>query len=414
MALFVISLLSLSMVSALTADEVTFDTVRVNGDFVEFGPLADDEVLSIQEGQTVNIRVGLTSLVGCTDCQLEARIGGYEYSNLENLEDTSDLFDIQAGATKYVNLEIDLPVRLERDEYWLRLRVFDQSSTAIEETVRLAVEPARHTIRIADVAFSPGNTVMAGRSLLTTVLLENAGEDTEDDVKVTVSLPVLGVSATEFVDEVETDAGNVDFEDVPEMFLAIPATAQEGDYSLEVCAEYDRFRSTCESFSIHVLANSLFAPQDTLVLAVGPEHQTVAAGSTATYAVALTNAGPGSQAYVVEAVTGDWATASVSDSLVVLEAGKNAVVYVDVTAAADAVAGQHGVALAIKSGGETLETVSLDATVVPAVRQAAGQNVSLRNGLEIALIVLVVLLVIIGLIIGFSRLRKDDEEQTYY
>ena len=67
----------------------------------------------------------------------------------------------------------------------------------------------------------------------------------------------------------------------------------------------------------------------------------------------------------------------------------------------------------MKSGSETLETVALKASVVPG---QANSNLSLRNGLEIALIVLVVLLVVIGLIIGFSRLRKDDEgeEQTYY
>jgi len=46
---------------------------------------------------------------------------------------------------------------------------------------------------------------------------------------------------------------------------------------------------------------------------------------------------------------------------------------------------------------------------------AQANDFNLRNGLEIALIVLVVLLVIIGLIVGFSRLKKDDEEeQTYY
>jgi len=57
------------------------------------------------------------------------------------------------------------------------------------------------------------------------------------------------------------------------------------------------------------------------------------------------------------------------------------------------------------------ETVTLTANVV----EGNGSNFNLRGGLEIALIVLVVLLVIIGLIVGFSRLRKDDEEeQTYY
>ena len=92
------------------------------------------------------------------------------------------------------------------------------------------------------------------------------------------------------------------------------------------------------------------------------------------------------------------------------------VVYADVTAAMTAVAGEHTASLTISSGDNVLETVGLKANVQAAAPAPAGSDVSLRNGLEIALIVLVVLLVVIGLIIGFSRLRKDDgeEQKTYY
>ena len=167
-----------------------------------------------------------------------------------------------------------------------------------------------------------------------------------------------------------------------------------------------------KTYTIKVLAceSNICGAQssDKLVLAVGPETQTVAAGQTATYAIALTNAGAGSKAYTLEAVTGDWATATLSESLVVLEAGKNKVVYVNVAVAPTATAGEHLVSVAVKSGSEALETMTLRANVVGAV---GGDNFSLRNGLEIALIVLVVLLVIIGLIVGFSRLKRDDEEE---
>ncbi len=169
------------------------------------------------------------------------------------------------------------------------------------------------------------------------------------------------------------------------------------------------------------MANQEFANQDKLtVLAVGPERQSVGAGQTATYAVALTNAGSTSRAYAIEVVAGDWAAVSVNEKLVVLEPGKNQVVYVDVAVAQDATAGEHLVSVAVKSGSETLQTVALTANVVESNNTAAAvvaedNGISLRNGLEIALVVLVVLLVVVGLIIGFSRLRKDDEEeQTYY
>ena len=432
MALFVVSLLMVSMVSAgvvsdadsdksLLSDGVGFGTVRVNGDYVDVSGSDSDsyEVLAVEEGQTLNVRVGVEAALDVNDVEVEARISGYEYSDYENLEDYTHLFNVDAGTTKYVDLEVTLPNKLDKEVYWLRLRILNSHSESVEKVVKLSVEPTRHGVDIADVSFSPGNTVKAGRALLTTVLLENFGLKDEKDVKVTVAMPEFGVSATEFVDVVVNDKGddglnrNVDYEDVPEMFIQIPATAVEGDYEVLVTVKYDDLRETVtDSFTVHVLPNEMFQASEKLVLAVGPEAQVVGAGQSATYAVALTNAGTTSQAYMIEAVAGDWATISVSESFVVLEAGKNKVVYVTVAAAQNAVAGEHVASVAVKSGTEVLQTVALRATVVA----GSGDQFNLRNGLEIALIVLVVLLVIVGLIVGFSRLRKDDEEedQTYY
>ena len=46
------------------------------------------------------------------------------------------------------------------------------------------------------------------------------------------------------------------------------------------------------------------------------------------------------------------------------------------------------------------------------------EQVPLKDGLKVALVVLIVLLVIFGLVLGFSRLKKDkddeDEGENYY
>jgi uncharacterized membrane protein len=420
MALFVITLLSFSMVSALGSENLEWGTLKINGDIVEAG--VDGEVLAVEEGETLNIRIGLRADSGAEDIEVEAKISGYEYSDYENLYDATHIDELQAGTTKYFNLEVELPNRLEKDTYWLRLRVLDKNSAAVEQLIKLSVEPTRHGVDIVEVSFSPyGNTIQAGRTLLASVLIENYGDRSEKDVRVTAAIPALGVSTTETIDLVSTDNHNVEFEDVDEMFLPIPASAAEGDYEVVVTVRYDDLRETATyRETIHVVADERFSEKDdTLVLAVGPELQNIATGKTAKYAVALTNAGPVAKAYVLETVTGSGLSASVTESVVVLEAGeRNAhVVYVDVTAAKDATPGMQTVTLVIKSGSETLLTVPLKANVVEGVAQSATSGVSLRNGLEIALIVLVVLLVIIGLIIGFSRLRKDEdseEEQTYY
>lgn len=412
---FVVGLLTLSLASALDVNNLAWGAVKVNGDVI-----SDGETIAVEEGQALDIKVGLNAKdkKGATDVEVEAKISGYEYSDYENLEDSTQLFDLSAGTTKYVSLSVTLPKKLDKDHYLLRLRVMDKNTEALTKEIKLAVEPARNGVDIADVVFSPGTTVKAGKSLLTTVLLENYGDKDQKDVKVTVAIPELGASVSEFVDVVKTDDHNVDYEDVPEMFLPIPITAKEGEYDATVTANYDEYETVTKTFKIKILGNEQFQQTDKLVLAVGPESQNVAAGSTATYAIALTNAGSTSKAYLLEATAGsDWATTTLSDGLVVLEPGKNKVVYMDVKTSPSATAGEHVASVTIKAGSDALQSLSFKANVAGAIAPAAtGVDFNLRNGLEIALIVLVVVLVIVGLVIGFSRLKKDGDEEgkSYY
>lgn len=413
------SFLTLLLIAALTLTslvgavndngvDVLINSVEINGDDVLVGfPVLVDK------GDTLNIRVGITAnLNRVEDLELDAKISGYEYSDNDNLYDSTSLFDVPAGTTKYVNLEIGLPRDMEGYVYTLRLRLLDQNGAELLAERTIYVESQRHGVDFADVSIS--STVRAGRSLFTRVLLENFGEKDQENVKVTVGIPELGMSATEYVDLIESGK----YANVPEMFIQIPASAEEGIYAVQVTVRYNGLReSVSEQYSVTVLPyefdNLVKVNEEASVLAVAPESQTVAAGSTAVYGVALANEGQSSKAYTVEVVTGDWASASVSESLVVLESGKSQVVYVKLAAAENAPTGAHTASVVVKSGDEVLETLTLGAEVVPA--QNGNTTVGLKNGLEIALIVLVVLLVVIGLIIGFSRLRKEeDDEQTYY
>ena len=409
LAVLLIAMLTLtSLVGAVNDNgvDIKISSVEINGDDVASPILVD-------KGDTIRIRVGIEAFNDVDDLELEAKISGYEYSDYNALYDSTPLFDVHAGTTKYVDLEIGLPRDMEGSEHTLRLRILDRNGVEYQREEVLFVESPRHELDFADVSIS--STVRAGRSLFTRVLLENFGEKDQENVKVTVGIPELGMSATEYVDLIESGK----YANVPEMFIQIPASAGEGIYTVQVTVQYNGLReSISERYSVTVLPYEFdnlvnLVNEEASVLAVAPESQTVAAGSTAVYGVALANEGQSSKAYTVEVVTGDWASASVSESLVVLESGKSQVVYVKLTAAENAPAGAHTASVVVKSGDEVLETLTLGAEVVPA--QNGNTTVGLKNGLEIALIVLVVLLVVIGLIIGFSRLRKEeDDEQTYY
>ncbi len=421
MALFVISLLTVSMVSATselsTLGDLTAGDVKVEVNDEEMS----NTPLTVERGEEFEVNVdfeisGDGNLNGVPDdaknIEVEAQLLGYDK---KDSEDSAVVKKVTAGTKGTgVTLKLTVPKDFAYKDATLRVRVSGGANDVdLVVNYKLYVESPSHSVKIADVSFSPSLTVKAGRSLLATVLVENVGDNEEKDIKVTVAVPELGLTASEYLDEVAAD----DKEDVDEMFLQIPADTKAGEYTVKVTVQYDDLEeSVSETYTLKVVDSEFVKPQQKsgkTVLATGPETQSVAAGKTATYAVALTNDGSAAKAYAVEVATGDWATASVSEKLVVLEPGQSKVVYVDLTAAQDATAGEHLASLTVKSGSDVLETVVLKATVTAPVN--AGSETSLRNGLEIALVVLVVLLVLLGLVIGFSRLRKDDEgEEKYY
>ena len=417
MALFVISLLTVSMVSATTLGGLTEGNVAVEVNDEE----NDGTPLTVERGEELEVKVAFEYTGSdenngdAQDIEVEAQLLGYDEEDVEDSEVVSRVEFNTKGTD--VTLKLTVPSDFPYGNTTLRVRVSGAANEAdLVVNYPLFVESPSHSVKIADVSFSPSLTVKAGRSLLTTVLLENVGENAEEDVKVTVAVPELGISVSEYVDEVAVD----DHEDVDEMFLQVPADAEAGEYDVKVTAQYDDLdESVTETYTLKVLENDLVKPQTKagkLVLAVGPERQSVTAGDNkaVSYAVALTNEGTASKAYLLEVATGDWATAKLSESLVVLEPGQNKVVYVDLTANADAALGEHLASLTVKSGSDVLESVVLKTNVVQGT-SADKESVSLRNGLEIALVVLVVLLVLVGLVIGFSRLRKDnDGEEKYY
>jgi uncharacterized membrane protein len=406
MAMFVVSLLAMSLVSAAEAIPVNIEEVQINGNVI-----GDDEHLYVEEGDDISIQVKLVGTGHAENVELEASIRGYEYGDYESLTDQTHVFDVDANVTYYKDLDIRLPTRLDKDLYLLRLRVTDKNSDEVTKTYNLLVNPVRHGLKIDDVVFSPGTTVQAGRSLLATVLLENFGAKDEDDVKVTMSIDALGVNAYDFVD-VESD----DSKTTEELFIQIPQCAEPGEYTARVTAEFDEYESVSREFVITVVESDKCELEDTgkVTVTVSTQVQNVMPGQQATYPVVLVNTGNTARTYSLELDAGEWATASLSRNLIVLQPGQTEIVSAYLKANREAPAGEQSANLVVRSAdGDVLEIIPLTVNVA----EVAGSNITLRNGLEIALIVLVVILVIIGLIVGFSRLKRDEEfeeEQTYY
>jgi uncharacterized membrane protein len=154
------------------------------------------------------------------------------------------------------------------------------------------------------------------------------------------------------------------------------------------------------------------------VITLAAGAQTAAqGGAEAVYPITITNEGTASKTYVLSADGANWATFRVSPSnVLVVGAGESKAVNIYVAASADAPVGEQTFSVTISSGEKVLKEIPLKVNVAQGQVSAWSK---IKRGLEVGLVVLVVLLVILGLIIGFNKLKGEEEEtkeegETYY
>src|SRR3989338_2586511 len=234
-----LSLLTVFLVGVLMSTvafaAVSIDEVKVDGDTVTAS--STNFILDVERGDTLDVKVRVSAPEDHDDVEVEAVVRGIDSS--DEVEDISETFDMKTGVTYTKKLSLPLIAKIDQDRYKLRIRVSDRDSATVEQTFELEVDTKRHDVEIRDVVLSPNAEVKAGRALLATVRLWNRGEKDEDGVKVVVSIPQLGVSAADFIDELEKEDDDDDQATTEEMFLRIPDSAETGEYTLRVEVYFD-------------------------------------------------------------------------------------------------------------------------------------------------------------------------------
>ncbi len=377
----------------------------------------------------VRVTFSLDGAVGevFENVQVEARIRGYDQRDI--IEDISNAFDASVNTTYTKDLSLKIPVRMDDGLYQLRITISDANGAEIVETYSLDVDSDSHGIWIKDVVLSPENEVQAGRALLATVRVKNIGDKDENEgIRVKVSVPTLGLSATDYIDEILADEAVTS----EELYMRIPQCAELGMHDVKVEITYnDGDYVETEYVSINVVggelceANNPIVPvvEATPVITVGVDVQNVVSGAGgAIYPITITNAASVSKTFtLIPDVESSWATVRVSPSnVLVIEPGQTETAYVYLSAKEGALLGQNIFAVTVKSGANAVEQFTLTANVVPNNNTPVNNSdwSSVRNTLEIGLVVLVIILVILGLVIGLRKMKKDDGEgddaQTYY
>lgn len=404
LAVLIISVLMSSMAFAT----ITVDFVKVNGDEVK--ETGTNFILDVDRGDDLDVKIRLSSNVSLTDVQIEAVLRGID--SRESVDDLTDTFDMKENVSYTKTLSLPLIPKIDQDKYKLRIRISDRDSATVEKTYELQIGTERHDVEVRDVVLSPSTEVKAGRALLATVRVNNRGEKDEDGIKVVVSIPDLGVSAADFIDELEAEDEDDDQATTEEMFLRIPDDAETGEYEVVVDVYFDDLdKKNSYITSIHVQGEESAMEEkpksdEKTIITVAADKQSAAKGQEAAYPIALTNAGASSKTYTVRADGAATASFRVAPSnVLVIDAGESKAFTVYATAGKDAPAGEQTFTVTISSGDKVLKQLPLSINV----QESASGASTLKRGLEVGLVVLVILLVIIGLIIGFSKLRGEEE-----
>jgi len=438
--MLVIALVSLAAFVSAASDNYEIEATYISG--IELDPNGDTAI-DAELGDEITVKVelyGEETGAYVDDVKVKAWIGGYEYGDME---DATGNFDVEQNVTYIKSLDLELPndldVCIEEEDYddctfTLYVEVYDDDDYERQEYI-LFLERPRHNVDIMDVLFD--SSVEADSLVEVEVRLENLGESKEEDLKVTVSLPELGVSESTYMDELaapELDNEDEESSESISLYLDIPEDALEGYYELDVFVEYNRGHDdVSETDSIYIVAEEVEVVEQEeeeeeeesgeaeVTVNVEVDDMSVEVGEAGEYTVKFMNTGETTEVYTVDILGEDqWGTSEVEPSVVLVKAGETEEVTVYVTPEEE---GEFTFTLQILDADDNLvaeEDVELTAEASANVIGNVGDGDS--NWLKILFIVVVVIIIIIILIVAFRKMGDDDDDdmmepkegQTFY
>ncbi|MDP2907919.1 MAG: putative S-layer protein [Nanoarchaeota archaeon] len=409
--------------SAALASDTAFDKVKVDG-----VDMTSTNTVYVERGQTIDVYVqwtaGTDTSVDREDLTLEAWVSGYDWDDVEN---SINLNEMDAGDTISKTLHLELPEDMDaRDTYTLHVELSNKHDIYINEEYNLKISPEKHKLAIDDITLRP-SSVVAGAAIFASVRVENLGYEKEENIKVTISIPDLGVTAKDYIDELVTaDDDSEDYnmaDSTPEMKLAIPSDAKAGTYNLKILVSYDDGHETVEATeTINVKAAEATPTEEVpaTLINIDSSSKDATAGVEVPFKIMVANIGDEVAIYSLEIAGADlWATTRVEPAMVTLPPDATGEMFVYIKPKTDTTTGTHTFTAKVKAGNTIVAEKTLTASVTGTTSAATGATTtngqtnfaSLKNALVIGFGVLVVLLVILGLIIAFNKMSKDEDEE---
>jgi len=419
-----LALVALPVSLAATSNDYRITQVEVDGIVATAA-----NTVYVERSETAAIEIWFEGIAGNSsvdDVRIKAWIGGYEYGDIQ---DRTEIFTVEPGVSYRKVLRLDIPEDMEASkDYTLHVEMFDDRDNVEKEYV-LRVKEKRHNLMFQDVLFSPSSLdVEAGKMLFATVRIENLGEKKEEDIKVTMKIPELGLSTSTYIDQLTTVEHPDDNRDdetsasTEEMVLKMPENA-DGSYTLVIEASYDRGNQVIKKeFTVNVRGTTI-TPEESaqLTVSVDKTSQMIKQGQGIVYQISFSNLGTTARTFKLDVNgEGTWARSRVDPQVLTVRPDGTGEMFVYLTANEDASSGSHIFTVSVMSDNKLVQEINLRADVSDDSKAAASTSDfgSFRKGLEIGFIVLLIILVILGIVLAVRKMgRNDDEEgegKNYY
>lgn len=401
---FVMLIVFSGLVSAQSYEVTDID---INGVDMSNGVTAQVEL-----GEDTKVVVDFIGHDYVDDVKVKAWIGGYEHGDVE---DTSDIFDVEPNVTYSKTLYLNIPEDMDVDDndFTLYVEVYDDVDSDMYG-FSVYVEQQRHSLDIYDVIY---DTILNDNDVVE-IRVENNGERKEEDIKVELTIDSFTTSA--YIDELAAspEDSNEDEEDSQSIsFLLDLEDFETGYYDMEIDVTYNRGHDDVEHvYTVYVEGEE----EEEVVVEEVDEGEVLVniAGSNLDYELTFSNSKITSEVFAIDVIgENQWASAEY-DSMVVVGAGGSEVVDLNLVAYEDVSGEQEFTIQILESDGGLLEEVTLEVELED--EDNWFESSGFWKWFFIVLVILIVLIVLILIIRGVGGKSDDDDElelkdgKTYY
>jgi|GEM_PF-4466914 len=160
----------------------------------------------------------------------------------DDIEESSEDVNIDAGACKTLNVNADVPSDAEEDTYNIDVVVEGKdarrSTQKVVWNLALDVKREKHLIKILSTRLNP-TKIAAGKDAILDVSVENIGQDPEDKAAVRVEAPDLGIDMTDKSLQLDNSMGSQDSMFSKTYRIRVNGDVAPGSYPIRVTTYYD-------------------------------------------------------------------------------------------------------------------------------------------------------------------------------